>query len=121
MPPIQAALRGVNAAVVGILLAALYTPVWTSAIFSATDFALALGAFLLLAFWKWPAWLVVVLTALAGAAVPIVCMMQHAFLFGWLVWLHHQIGCDHHQQEGEQMVPVQLFAQYKYSKDRKHA
>ncbi len=70
MPPIQAALRGVNAAVVGILLAALYTPVWTSAIFSATDFALALGAFLLLAFWKWPAWLVVVLTALAGAAVP---------------------------------------------------
>lgn len=69
MSPVQAALRGVNAAVVGILLAALYNPVWTSAIFSATDFALALGAFLVLSFWKWPAWLVVLLTALAGAAV----------------------------------------------------
>ena len=69
MPPIQAALRGVNAAVVGILLVALYNPVWTSAIFSATDVAIALVAFLLLAFWKWPAWLVVILTALAGAAV----------------------------------------------------
>jgi chromate transporter len=69
MPPVQAALRGVNAAVVGILLAALYTPVWTSAIFSAIDFAIALAAFLVLAFWKWPAWLVVILTALAGTAV----------------------------------------------------
>jgi len=69
MPPVQAALRGVNAAVVGILLAALYDPVWTSAIFTGADFALALGAFLVLAFWRWPAWLVVLLTALAGAAV----------------------------------------------------
>lgn len=69
IPSVQAALRGVNAAVVGILLAALYNPVWTSAIFSATDFAIALGAFLVLAFWKWPAWLVVILSALAGAAV----------------------------------------------------
>ncbi len=49
LSPIQAALRGVNAAVVGILLAALYNPVWTSAIFTAPDFALALGAFLVLA------------------------------------------------------------------------
>lgn len=69
MSPVQAALRGVNAAVVGILLAALYNPVWTSAIFTATDFALALSAFLVLSFWKWPAWLVVILTALAAAAV----------------------------------------------------
>lgn len=68
MSPIQAALRGVNAAVVGILLAALYNPVWTSAIFSAVDFAIALVAFLVLSFWKWPAWLVVILTALAGTA-----------------------------------------------------
>lgn len=60
----QAALRGINAAVVGILLAALYHPVWTSAIFTARDFALALAAFLALMFWKWPPWLVVVLTAL---------------------------------------------------------
>lgn len=69
MSPVQAALRGVNAAVVGILLAALYNPVWTSAIFTATDVAIALAAFLALAFWKWPAWLVVILTALAGVAV----------------------------------------------------
>jgi chromate transporter len=69
LSPVQAALRGVNAAVVGILLAALYHPVWTSAIFSAVDFALALGAFLVLMFWKWPAWLVVLLTALTAAGV----------------------------------------------------
>lgn len=69
LAPVRAALRGVNAAVVGILLAALYNPVWTSAIFSAVDFALAIGAFLVLTFWKWPAWLVVLLTALAAAGV----------------------------------------------------
>lgn len=69
LAPVQAALRGVNAAVVGILLAALYDPVWTSAIGDARDLSIALGAFLLLAFWRWPAWLVVVLSALAGALV----------------------------------------------------
>ena len=62
----QAALKGVNAAVVGLLLAALYRPVWTSAILAPEDFVLALGAFLLLAFWKAPPWLVVILGALAG-------------------------------------------------------
>lgn len=62
----QAALRGINAAVVGLLLGALYHPVWTSAIHTATDFGLALLAFGLLALWKWPPWLVVVLTALGG-------------------------------------------------------
>src|SRR5690606_8110405 len=66
---VQAALRGVNAAVVGILLAALYDPVWTSAIFSARDLSIALGAFLLLSFWRWPAWLVVLLCAVVGALV----------------------------------------------------
>jgi chromate transporter len=65
----QAALRGINAAVVGLLVAALYHPVWTSAIGSASDFGLALVAFGVLAFWKWPPWLVVVLTALAAEAV----------------------------------------------------
>src|SRR6185437_15645822 len=50
-------LRGVNAAVVGLLLAALYTPVWTSAITSAADFGLGIAAFLLLAFWRVPPWL----------------------------------------------------------------
>src|SRR6267143_6137545 len=59
----QAMLRGVNAAVVGLLLAALYRPVWTSAMHAPGDFALGLVDFLLLAFWKWPPWLVVVLSA----------------------------------------------------------
>ena len=63
---VQNALLGVNAAVVGLLLAALYNPVWTSAIFSAADFGLALAAFTLLVFWKIPPWLVVILTAFAG-------------------------------------------------------
>ncbi len=63
---VQNALLGVNAAVVGLLLAALYDPVWTSAIRVPADFGLALAAFTLLVFWKTPAWLVVILTALAG-------------------------------------------------------
>ena len=65
----QAALRGVNAVVVGILLAALYDPVWTSGIKSPADFALGAGAFLLLFIWKTPPWLVVVLYALGGALI----------------------------------------------------
>ena len=65
----QAALRGINAAVVGLLLAALYRPVWTSAIARPSDVALALAAFGLLAFWKWPPWLVVVFAAAGGAAL----------------------------------------------------
>jgi chromate transporter len=64
---VQAALKGVNAAVVGLLLAALYTPVWTSAITGASDFALGVAAFLLLVFWRVPPWIVVVLGA-AGAS-----------------------------------------------------
>ena len=68
-PTAQAALLGVNAAVVGLLLAALYRPVWTSAIDNAADFALACAAFLLLFMWRTPPWLVVVLCALAGAAL----------------------------------------------------
>jgi chromate transporter len=62
----QAAMRGTNAAVVGILGAALYNPVWTSAVSSPHDFALALAGFLLLAVWKLPPWIVVVLLASAG-------------------------------------------------------
>ena len=63
------AMLGVNAAVVGLLLAALYDPVWTSGVRSAGDFVLALAAFALLASWKLPPWLVVILGALAGWAV----------------------------------------------------
>jgi len=66
---VRNALLGVNAAVVGLLLAALYDPVWTSAILSPADFGLALAAFTLLVFWKTPAWLVVILTALGGWAL----------------------------------------------------
>jgi chromate transporter len=68
-PIFQSALKGINAAVVGLLLAALYHPVWTSAIQSAADFGLGLVAFGLLMFWKWPPWLVVVLTALGGEVI----------------------------------------------------
>ncbi len=69
----QTALLGINAAVVGLLLAALYNPVWTSAVLVPADFGLAIGAFTLLVFWKVPPWLVVILTALGGwliAALP---------------------------------------------------
>jgi chromate transporter len=65
----QAALRGVNAAVVGLLLAALYHPVWTAGILTAGDYALAIAAFLLLFMWQAPPWLVVILCALGGAAL----------------------------------------------------
>lgn len=65
----QAALRGINAAVVGLLLAALYDPVWTSAIKSPADFGLALVAFGLLAFWRLPPWLVVLIAAAGGALI----------------------------------------------------
>ena len=64
---VQAALNGINAAVVGLLLAALYNPVWTSAIFSPRDFAIGVVAFLLLALWAVPPWLVVILGALGTA------------------------------------------------------
>ncbi|NMF90112.1 chromate efflux transporter [Aromatoleum petrolei] len=65
-PAMQRAMLGVNAAVVGLLLAAFYDPVWTSAILSPADFTLAAAAFLLLVFWKLPPWLVVVLAALTA-------------------------------------------------------
>ena len=66
---VRRALMGVNAAVVGLLLAALYDPVWTSAVRAPEDFALAVGAFALLAFWRVPPWAVVALAAGAGAAL----------------------------------------------------
>ncbi len=68
-PAFQSVLRGVNAAVVGLLLAALYDPVWTSAVKDASDFALAAAALGLLMLWKLPPWLVVILSALGGAGL----------------------------------------------------
>ena len=70
-PVAQASLRGVNAAVVGLLLAALYQPVWTVGITDAADFALAVAAFLLLFMWQTPPWLVVILSAAAGALISL--------------------------------------------------
>jgi chromate transporter len=64
-------LRGVNAAVVGLLLAALYRPVWTSAITSPSDFALGIAAFLLLFMWKTPPWLVVAFCAIGGQVLTL--------------------------------------------------
>jgi chromate transporter len=69
VPVFQSALKGVNAAVVGLLLTALYIPVWTSAIHSTADFGLGLIAFGLLMFWKCPPWLVVMLTAIGGEVI----------------------------------------------------
>lgn len=63
----QAALMGVNAAVVGLLLAALYQPVWTSAIHRPEDFGLALVALTALLFWKLRPWLVVLGSGVLGA------------------------------------------------------
>jgi chromate transporter len=71
-PAVQSALRGVNAAVVGLLLAALYRPVWTSAIFTPADFAIGIVAFLLLTLWAVPPWLVVILGALAASTVALI-------------------------------------------------
>jgi chromate transporter len=65
----QSALRGVNAAVVGLLLAALYNPVWTSGIKGPQDFALGVAAFLLLFMWNVTPWLVVLLCAAAAGGL----------------------------------------------------
>ena len=67
-PAAQAALRGINAGVVGLLGAALYTPLWTGAILAPRDLALALAAFGALLLWKAPPWLVVAVCAATGAA-----------------------------------------------------
>ena len=67
-PAFQSALAGINAAVVGLLAAALYTPGWTGTIRSVPDFCIALSAFVLLTAWRARPWMVVGLGAAAGAA-----------------------------------------------------
>jgi chromate transporter len=67
----RAALRGVNAAVVGLLIAAFYDPIWTVGITNRADFALASAAFLLLFVWNTPPWLVVALSALGGELLTV--------------------------------------------------
>ena len=68
---VRSALMGVNAAVVGLLLAVFYNPVWTSGILSGNDFILGLLAFALLSIWKTPPWVVVTIIALGGAFVSL--------------------------------------------------
>ncbi|MBU6425201.1 MAG: chromate transporter, partial [Rhodospirillales bacterium] len=68
-PAAQAAMRGVNAAVVGLLGAALYNPVWTSAVKTPGDFGVALLGFALLTVWKAPPLLVVAVSALGGVVL----------------------------------------------------
>jgi chromate transporter len=67
----QSAMQGANAAVVGILGAALYSPVFTSAVADMRDFALALLCFILLAAWRVPPWAVVIVAALGGAGLAL--------------------------------------------------
>ena len=67
----QAIMRGVNAAVVGLLAAALYNPVWTSSVTSRGDFGVALVAFVLLMVWRAPPLLVVVVSALGGVVLAL--------------------------------------------------
>ncbi|RJS61219.1 chromate transporter [Bacillus sp. PK3_68] len=69
---VQGALMGVNAAVVGILTAALYDPIWTSAILKPSDFALAAILFSMLAYWKLPPWIVVLAGSIGGLILPFV-------------------------------------------------
>ena len=65
----QAAMRGVNAAVVGLLGAALYNPVWTSSVKAPGDFGIALVGFVLLIAWRAPPLVVVLISAIMGAAI----------------------------------------------------
>jgi len=71
-PRAQAAMRGVNAAVVGLLGAALYNPVWTSSVHTPGDFGLALVGFVLLTVWRAAPLLVVVISALGGIALALI-------------------------------------------------
>ena len=65
----QAVMRGVNAAVVGLLGAALYNPVWTSSVKTPGDFGIALVGFVLLTVWRAPPLVVVIISALGGIAL----------------------------------------------------
>ena len=70
-PGTQAVMRGINAGVVGLLAAALYSPIWTSAVQGPKDFAVALVGFVLLVAWKTPPVIVVAVSALVGGALAL--------------------------------------------------
>ncbi|MFC4559416.1 chromate transporter [Virgibacillus kekensis] len=69
---IRGALMGVNAAVVGILIAAFYDPIWTSSIFAPIDFAFAAVLFSMLVYWKLPPWIIVVTGAIGGSILGMI-------------------------------------------------
>ncbi|TCJ01525.1 chromate transporter [Cytobacillus praedii] len=71
-PKIKGALMGVNAAVVGILIAALYYPIWTSSIVSPVDFAFAGILFSMLVFWKLPSWIIVATGTFGGWIISLI-------------------------------------------------
>lgn len=71
-PNIKGAIMGVNAAVVGILISALYHPIWTSSILTPIDFALASILFSMLVYWKLPPWIVVVSGAIGGSLITFI-------------------------------------------------
>lgn len=64
---VKGAIMGVNAAVLGILISAFYTPIWTSSITEAKDFALAVVLFSMLVYWKLPSWVIVITGAISGS------------------------------------------------------
>jgi chromate transporter len=68
-PKIKGALLGVNASVVGILISALYNPIWTTSILSPIDFALAAVLFSMLVYWKLPPWIIVLSGAIGGLLI----------------------------------------------------
>lgn len=69
---VRGALMGVNAAVVGILIAAWYHPIWTSTILEPVDFVGAAALYFMLAYWKLPPWIVVVAGAFGGIAIAMI-------------------------------------------------
>ncbi len=71
-PNIKGAIMGVNAGVIGILISALYFPIWTSSILVPADFALAAILFSMLAYWKLPPWIIVVTGAIGGSLLTLV-------------------------------------------------
>jgi chromate transporter len=68
----QAVMRGVNAAVVGLLGAALYNPLWTTSVKTPGDFGIALVGFVLLTAWRAPPLVVVIVSALGGMALTLI-------------------------------------------------
>ena len=84
----QAALAGINTAVVGLLLAALYDPLWTSSIAGPVDLLLALAAWAALVFGRLPPWLLMLLCATGGGLGAALLLLTDPAVFEAVVpWL----------------------------------